>query len=230
VDPNYQGAHTKESYAAIWKRGGSVCVPQTMTTVRPFDCTAGQENWELGWARAKQNWCCEHENIGCMPVLRAKEACEQKGFTYDQCVSVGCCRFVQGHCLARAGWELQVCRPFFKIYNEAAAKCLQATADEKGLSLVLCDSTDSRQEWRPSDPHQIHNGVGKCLAVASKSENEPVVLKDCETDSLQSFQYDVDSTLIQLLSTTFCISDYLVLQECDASSTHLKWDVAVLAA
>lgn len=201
-----------------------------MTTVRPFDCTAGQSNWELGWSREKQNWCCEHESIGCMPVLRAKEACEQKGFTYDQCVSVGCCRFIQGKCLARAGWELQVCRPFFKIYSESAAKCLQATVDQKGLSKVLCDSTDSRQEWRPSDPHQIHNGVGKCLTVAHLNAGEAVVLKDCSGDSSQSFKYDVDSKLIQLTQTNFCISDDLVLALCDLTSMHFKWDVAVLAA
>merc|ERR1712039_1041098 len=97
------------------------------------------------------------------------------------------------------------------------------------------DSTDSKQEWRPSDPHQIHNGVGKCLAVLGKETGERVLLEDCNGDSLQSFQYDVDTKLIQLMETDLCIKDVegtdrLQLASCDKTSMHFKWDVAVLAA
>jgi len=32
----------------------------------PFDCKAGIDNWRMGWAPGKQDWCCEHKEVACI--------------------------------------------------------------------------------------------------------------------------------------------------------------------
>jgi hypothetical protein len=43
-------------------------LPPTTTVTRepaPFDCQEGLDRWQDSWFPAKQNWCCEHQKLGC---------------------------------------------------------------------------------------------------------------------------------------------------------------------
>mmetsp|Transcript_79237 Transcript_79237/g.169761 ORF Transcript_79237/g.169761 Transcript_79237/m.169761 type:complete len:760 (+) Transcript_79237:66-2345(+) len=33
----------------------------------PYDCEAGYNNWQQGWADGKKSWCCANEDKGCPP-------------------------------------------------------------------------------------------------------------------------------------------------------------------
>mmetsp|Transcript_63457 Transcript_63457/g.166237 ORF Transcript_63457/g.166237 Transcript_63457/m.166237 type:complete len:341 (+) Transcript_63457:58-1080(+) len=35
------------------------------STVIPFDCNAGFDRWQVGWAQAKKDWCCNSVGRGC---------------------------------------------------------------------------------------------------------------------------------------------------------------------
>jgi len=54
-----------------------------------FDCTAGVQNWRIGWSNAKKFWCCTHEQVGCdynckdgleaeWPALKKTWCCKNK--------------------------------------------------------------------------------------------------------------------------------------------------------
>jgi len=39
--------------------------PQVGYDSMPFDCNAGYDNWELGWAQAQKAWCCQNTGRAC---------------------------------------------------------------------------------------------------------------------------------------------------------------------
>ncbi|CAJ1337675.1 unnamed protein product [Effrenium voratum] len=44
------------------------CAPEVTTTLLPYDCYAGYENWQNGWSDSKKRWCCDRFSKGCAHV------------------------------------------------------------------------------------------------------------------------------------------------------------------
>lgn len=41
-----------------------------------FDCSAGLDNWESGWADDKIDWCCEHKQVACRKNQPCTSGCD----------------------------------------------------------------------------------------------------------------------------------------------------------
>lgn len=257
-DKHYQGTFAKSQYKTIWDEGGAVCLPHAITSVKPFDCHAGQNNWELAWSAMKQHWCCMNEKIGCVPTETAKSSCEGKGFTQNECDSVGCCSFVAGECKAKSGWADDVCKPDFKIISMEAGTCMKGIVadktkpDKMSLLLETCLKSDVQQAWRPNEIGQIHDGSGRCLAVSNKAAGERVVVVKCVKTAnsnnfdKQNFVYKQSMKELQLTTTNpgsdFCASTVgtsadcqapkkcVYLAVCDSSKVSNEWLVSVVPA
>lgn len=245
-DPSFTGAQDKKHYTDVWKQGGAPCLPKAMTSSKPFDCQAAQMNWELAWSPMKQRWCCQHEKIGCIPTLPAKDACEDKGFTKEQCAAVGCCSYVSGKCVARKGWEKDVCNPDFRILVQKSGQCLSHKPDPANPTsntdrLVIrasCHTGDTRQAWRPNSEGQVHNGGGLCFSVATATARQDVKTAKCDSPAVQKqFTYIQSDKAFRLFEgqsdTHLCISlsttdDQLRLAGCNSAVQDQQFAVSVM--
>jgi len=60
--------HDVAAYVAdrvVLRTSTSTSTSTSTTTSALFDCQAGYARWATGWSRAKKNWCCVHEGLGC---------------------------------------------------------------------------------------------------------------------------------------------------------------------